>query len=426
MIPRAAFFCAIVSLAASLGATEATDPRLTVLQPGDDLPKAVLESEPGDRLELMPGRYAGGFDITHPLTIVGRSSPSGDKPVTLVGPGNGSVIRVDAEKVHIEGLHISGSGSSHETIDSGVQLTERASQARVIGNFLEGNLHGVDVHGAHDALVSNNTIIGRQDIRMNSRGNGVYVWNAPGTEVVANEVQYGRDGIFVNTSKGNSFRGNQFRELRFAVHYMYADDSEVINNYSEGNHLGYAIMFSTGVKVLNNVSVADRDYGMMLNYANSSVVSGNQVRRGPEKCLFMYNANKNLIENNQLQACQIGIHFTAGSERNTVSQNAFLSNRVQVKYVGSRFHDWSGNFWSDHVASDINGDGIADQAFRPNDRLDQILWTQPAAHLLLGSPALQLIRWAQREFPTLMPGGVTDTRPLMRPPASEAWSSPTS
>ena len=35
---------------------------------------------------------------------------------------------------------------------------------------------------------------------------------------------------------------------------------------------------------------------------------------------------------------------------------------------------------------------------------------------LLGSPAIQLIRWAQREFPALLPGGVIDSAPLMQVP----------
>ena len=119
--------------------------------------------------------------------------------------------------------------------------------------------------------------------------------------------------------------------------------------------------------------------------------------------------------------CGIGVHFTAGSEREyEITGNAFIGNRTQVKYVGTRHHEWSaagrGNHWSDHAAFDINGDGIADQSYRPNDRIDELLWTQPAARLLLGSPAVQLIRWAQREFPTLLPGGVVDSAPLMQPP----------
>ncbi|MEX0347744.1 MAG: NosD domain-containing protein, partial [Rhizobiaceae bacterium] len=222
----------------------------------------------------------------------------------------------------------------------------------------------------------------------------------------------------------NIFRGNRFEDLRFAVHYMYANDSEVSGNVSVGNHLGYAIMFSSRLKIEDNVSIGDRDHGIMLNYANSAEVHGNTVRDGGEKCLFMYNAHKNRLTGNRFEGCPIGIHFTAGSERNAMSGNAFIANRTQVKYVGSRHHEWSvegrGNYWSDHAAYDVNGDGIADQTYRPNDLIDQVLWTQPAAKLLLGSPAIQLVRWAQREFPSMLPGGVIDSAPLMNPPASNA------
>ena len=90
-----------------------------------------------------------------------------------------------------------------------------------------------------------------------------------------------------------------------------------------------------------------------------------------------------------------------------------------MKYVGTRWLDWSadgrGNYWSDHTAFDLDGDGIADKPYRPNDMIDQVLWTQPAARLLLGSPAVQLIRWAQAKFPALLPGGVVDQHPLMHP-----------
>jgi nitrous oxidase accessory protein len=90
-----------------------------------------------------------------------------------------------------------------------------------------------------------------------------------------------------------------------------------------------------------------------------------------------------------------------------------------VKYVGTRYIEWSkqgrGNYWSDNAAFDIDNDGIADQIYKPNDLVDQILWRHPLAKLLLNSPSMQLLKWVQSEFPTLHPGGVTDSKPLMSP-----------
>ena len=290
--------------------------------------------------------------------------------------------------------------------------------------MLLGNLYGVDIHGAKDSIVRGNRIEGRQDRRMNDRGNGVYVWNAPGAVVEGNDIRYGRDGIFVNSSKKNTFTGNLFRDLRFAVHYMYADNSVVSDNVSIGNDLGYAVMFTTNVTVANNVSINDREHGVMLNYANKSTITGNVVKGAKEKCTFLYNSNKNEFTDNWFQGCGIGIHFTAGSERNRILGNAFVGNRTQVKYVSTKWVEWSedgrGNYWSDFAAYDVDGNGIADAPYRPNDSMDHVLWTQPAAKLLLGSPAVQLVRWSQSAFPALLPGGVMDSNPLMQAPEPPA------
>lgn len=390
---------------------------------GTPLQPMIDAAAPGAELRLAPDFYEGPAHIGKPLSLIGEGAQ-------LRGAGQGSVLTVDAESVHVEGLQITGSGDDHETKDAGITLTKSATGAVIKGNVLRGNLYGIDVHGAQDAQIIGNIIEGRQGHRMNQRGNGIYVWNAPGTVVEGNDVRWGRDGIFVNTSKRNIFHGNRFRDLRFAVHYMYANESEVSGNLSIGNHLGFAVMYSRHVKVVDNVSVGDRDHGVMLNFTNRSEVRGNYVQDGAKKCLFVYNAHKNEIADNRFERCGIGIHFTAGSERNAVVGNAFVGNRTQVKYVSTKWLDWAtegrGNYWSDFVATDLDGNGIADGTYRPNDSIDQVLWQQPAARLLLGSPAVQLVQWAQSAFPALTPGGVMDSAPLMRPVKIDvpAWRVP--
>lgn len=385
-----------------------------LVQPGPGaLALAIAGADPGDVLLLAPGQHDGPVLLDRPVTLDGQGQ------ATVAGTDTGSVITITGPDITVRGLTITGSGSSHETIDAGVQLTRTARDALVEGNTITGNLYGIDLHGADGTILRGNTIVGRQGHRVNQRGNGIYVWNTEDAVVEDNDIRYGRDGIFSNISRHNVYRNNLFRDLRFAVHYMYTNDSEVSGNISIGNHLGFAVMFSNRITVTNNWSLGDVGHGLMLNYANRGDIVGNLVRGGAEKCLFVFNANSNLIAGNRFEGCGIGIHFTAGSENNAITGNAFIGNQTQVKYVGTRDVEWSldgqGNYWSDHPAFDLDGDGTADGAFRPNDMMDHILWSQPAAALLTGSPAVQLVRWSQQNFPATLPGGVLDSFPMMTP-----------
>jgi len=382
------------------------------------LQSAIDMARSGDTLLLAAGIYTGSVDIHRSLILSGNGVKGSAGDSIIDGEGSSHVIKVSAPEVVISGLKIQHSGDVAEDENSGIFITDKGDRTRIENNHLENNLIGVYLKGPESVVVHDNVIIGSKFHRMNDRGNGVYLWNTPGSIIRDNVIRYGRDGIFVNGSRDNIFSGNHMSELRFAVHYMYAHDSEVSNNISNNNHVGFAIMFSDRIIAKNNISSADEQRGLFFNATNYSVIEGNRVI-GAEKCIFIYNANFNQINSNSLEACQIGIHFTAGSEKNEIYSNAFIDNRTQVKYVGTRYIEWSkngrGNYWSDNAAFDIDNDGIADQVYKPNDLVDQIVWRHPLAKLLLNSPSVQLLKWMQSEFPGLHPGGVTDSKPLMSP-----------
>ena len=387
---------------------------LVVVEPGDGaLQKAIRSASSADTIVAAQGVHRGPIVIDKKVTLRGEAG------AIIDGEGASRVITIDAPAVTLTGLAIRGSGARLDTEDSGVFVTKRGEGSIVENNDITGNLIGVYLKGPRDAVVRNNRIRGRSDMRLNERGNGVHLWNTPGSIVENNNITQGRDGIFVTTSKKNIFRGNRIQGVRFAVHYMYTNDSEVSENVSVGNHLGYAIMYSSRIVVKGNSSKDDREYGFLLNYANRSHFEDNLVD-GANKCVFIYNANRNAFVLNMFRNCRIGIHFTAGSERNTISENAFIQNRTQVKYVGTRHIEWSknsrGNYWSDNLAFDLNADGIADEPYKPNDVVDHLVWRHPAAKLLLTSPAVHVLRWAQSVFPSLYPGGVTDSTPLTKVP----------
>ncbi|MDR6434775.1 nitrous oxide reductase family maturation protein NosD [Brucella pseudogrignonensis] len=423
---------------------------------GESVQAAINKAEPGDVVRLGKGTHKGAVVIDQHIELIGEPG------AVIDGQGTGNAILVNAPDVVVRGIEVRGSGRNMSELNSGIFVARTATGARVENNRLIDNLYGIYLHGAANSIAQDNEVIGQRGVRMSQTGSGISIWNAPGAKIIGNTIRYGRDGIYTNASKNNVFQNNLMEDVRFAVHYMYTDRSEVIGNISRNNSVGFAIMYTNRLKVMNNISDGDRDHGLLLNYANSSAVSGNQVigrmqaidrwldagvqkaehglpnedqqvaragetmRLGPEKCVFIYNANKNKFTDNSFENCSIGIHFTAGSEGNTMTGNAFINNRNQVKYVGTRNLDWShegrGNYWSDNPAFDLNGDGIADNPYRPNDLIDQVLWTSPQAKILINSPAVQTIRWAQTQFPALLPGGVVDNHPLMKPPFIEANS----
>ena len=385
------------------------------VKPGyGSLQNAINIAKIGDVLILNSGTYFGSINIDRSLTL------SGNKDSIIDGEGTGHVIVISAANVVVKGLSVQHSGNNLNTEDSAIFITSKGDNALIEGNYFKDNLIGVYLKGPDSAIVNNNIIIGSRFHRVNDRGNGVYLWNTPGSIISNNDIRYGRDGIFVNTSHHNIFKGNRISKLRFAIHYMYTNNSEISNNISINNNVGYALMFSHHIVAKNNQSIGDNERGLFFNFTNYSVIEGNSVSGGTEKCVFIYNANFNTINKNSFADCKIGIHFTAGSESNKIYLNSFINNRTQVKYVGTRYIEWShegkGNYWSDNATFDIDNNGIADQPYTPNDLVDQIVWRHPMAKLLLNSPSVQILKWAQSEFPGLHPGGVTDSVPLMVAP----------
>ncbi|MCK5499357.1 MAG: nitrous oxide reductase family maturation protein NosD [Gammaproteobacteria bacterium] len=384
------------------------------IEPGPDaLKQALAAARPGDTLQLQNGLYSGPVIIEQSINLVGQSN------TVIDGANQGKVITVSAPDVVIRNIKIQHSGIDLSVEDSGIFITAEGDRSLIENNQLYQNLIGIYLKGPDDVIVRNNMITGRNDLRMNERGNGVQLWNSPGSIVDQNKIQYGRDGIFVTTSNNNKFLNNQFRDLRFAIHYMYTNQSEISGNSSNDNHVAYALMYSHHLKVSGNTSTGDRDRGILFNFTNYSDIKDNIVHGSPEKCVFIYNSNFNDIHANKFEGCDIGVHFTAGSEQNKIWNNAFINNKTQVKYVGTRFLEWSnegqGNYWSDHTAFDLDGDNVADKPYRPNNLADQILWRHPMSKILLNSPVLQVLRWSQSQFPGLHPGGITDSAPMMAP-----------
>ncbi len=385
--------------------------------PNDNLQQIIDSAKQGDVIILAEGIYKGNFVISTPYLSLTSIKPH---KAIIDGSGKGNSLTVTAPNVDISNLTIKNSGIIVSDENAGIYMAENATGGKIRNNRIIGNLFGISLHGSSSVHVYDNFISGSRNPQWSERGDGVRMWNVYDSIIENNKFEHGRDGIFITVSSRNILRNNIMHDLRFAIHYMYANNNQVTGNRSYNNKIGYALMYSNKLKVWDNISLNDRDHGIMFNFVHGSIVRDNAVKGRKTsqegKCAFLYNATGNVFTGNYLEGCAIGIHYTAGSKNNKITGNIFINNRYQVKYVGTKYQEWSengrGNYWSDNTSFDLNGDGISDSIYKPNSITDQIMWTIPSAKLLFSSPIMKLLEWVQSQFPMIYPGGITDSFPL--------------
>ena len=418
----------LLGLSLLLSTVQAREFQLT---PGTVNPEAVIaRATDGDQIRFAPGRYFVHLIINKRLTL------HGEPGAILNGNGSDDVIRVRATDVVIRGLRIENSGHNLTQMNAGIFVESSANNILIKNNVLSGNGFGIWLNKPKHPQILNNRIQGEAQRRSQDRGNGIHLSGTTHGVIKSNEVWETRDGIYIENSQHNTLENNLLHDLRYGIHYMYSYSNHVIGNRTYNTRTGYALMQSKYLTVLNNVSDQDRNYGMLINYITHSTIARNRVQSVQEgagyvtggssvlgaegKAIFIYNSQFNQIHDNQFKGSDIGIHLTAGSEDNLIYGNAFVGNKIQVKYVANRPQEWShagrGNFWSDYLGWDLNADGIGDKQYEPNDAVDKLLWKYPVARVLMSSPAVETLRWVQEQFPVLKPQGVRDSVPLMLPP----------
>ena len=400
------------------------------VSPADNLQQKLDASTDGDVVKLAPGRYLGNFVINHQITL---SSLELKNTAILDAQGQGNALVLMQSDIVVENLTIVNWGHDLTAQDTGIYADTNASNITIKGNRLKGDGFGIWLQKGKNIKVLNNVVEGNTALRSADRGNGIQLSIVQQVEVRNNEVFHTRDGLYIISSQDNVLENNTMHDLRYGIHYMYSHSNKVLNNTAYNTRAGYALMSSRNLVVDGNSSLSSEDYGFLMNFITSSTISNNHIENvwtKPEnkvlgrdgKGLFVYNSAYNTIKNNRIDTAEIGIHLTAGSENTKVYGNSFINNPVQVKYVSNKKQEWSfegkGNYWSNYLGWDMNGDNIGDVIFEPNDGIDQLIWQYPEMKMIMDSPVVLILRWIQKEFPVLKPPGVKDSFPLMRSSAA--------
>ena len=373
----------------------------------------VDAARPGDTVEVLPGTYEGDLVLDRPIRLVGIGRPR------LVGSGGGSVVRIRADDVSVAGFDIDGrAGGDLARDSSGVHVSGR--RARVERCRIERTLFGVYLREAHGAVVEGCRIVGIRGKDAGEKGSGIHVWNTEGFRLTGNQIHDVRDGFYIQSSSKGYIGGNEARDLRYGLHYMFSDDNVFEDNLFENGAAGTAIMYSRRMTFRRNRFIRNRGFasvGLLFKTCDEVTAEDNLIADNA-RGIFLEDSRRNLFRGNVIASSDIAVVLYDSAAENRFEGNAFVANMTPLWLVGKRSDTrFEGNYWSENDEPDLDGDGRSDRPYRLTSVFDHFRGNLTAADLFSAGFAGAALGVAERTFPVLEPVQVVDVAPLARPPA---------
>jgi nitrous oxidase accessory protein len=362
------------------------------------------------------------------LVLQKRITLRGAPGAVLDGEGSGTVVRIEAPGVDLRDLVIRNSGESYTTEDAGVRI-QHAHSVHLENVRIEDTLFGVFAAQADGCAILGSTVIGKDlpDVR---RGDGIRLWYSSGCRIAKNRMERSRD-LVIWYSSGTVVEDNLVRTSRYGLHYMFSDHNRFRGNRFEDNQVGAAVMNSRDITLEHNAfsfSNGPSAYGLLLKDADDVFIRDNRFI-GNATALFVDGAPQSRgarveVEGNLLARNDVGVALQPRSRGLVIRGNAFIGNRDSVQLRGSGEaggNDWRGNYWSEAVVYDRDGDGVSDVPFRVESSFEVLADRYPALAFFSGTSAAEAVDLGSRLFPLFAPRPrLTDPAPLVHPPLT-AW-----
>jgi nitrous oxidase accessory protein len=409
-------------------ATAALGAELRVSDGYPSIASALAAARDGDTVLVPRGVHRERLRIERRVHLVGHPG------AIIDGGGEGTVVRVEAPEVELRGLTVRGSGASYTTEDAGIRV-ERAAGVRIVDVQVEDALFGIFVVQGDRCVVEGSTVTGK-DLPHFRRGDGIRLWHSSGCRLTGNRVTRSRD-VVIWYSSDTVVEDNLVRTSRYGLHYMYSDRNTFRRNRFEDNQVGAAIMYSRGVDLEENAfsfSNGPAAYGLLLKDADDVRIVNNRFV-GNATALFFDNAPRSVdgsadVHMNLIARNDVGVALQPLSQRIRLWENALVGNRIQVQILGTGNAEanlWAvggrGNYWSDAVLYDADGDGVSDIPYRLESTYEVLADRYPVLAFFDGTPGAEAIDLAARLFPMFAPRPkLTDPHPLAAPPLT-VWTS---
>lgn len=366
----------------------------------------------GSVLQVPPGNYAGPVTLDKPLTIEGAGK------VTIDAGDRGTVFSLKTDGATLRGIHLTGSGDSHDSDDSCLDV--RGHRNRIENLIIDNCLFGIDLKQSNDNVVIGNKVRSKPaDVGV--RGDGLRLWYSHRNLLEANEISDSRDMV-AWYSNSNTYRRNLGTRSRYSIHFMFAKDNIVEDNRFIDNAVGVYFMYTEGGVLRRNlISHATGATGMAIGFkeASNTVIEDNEIiycAVGIGSDLSPFQPDSNIwVRRNRFAYNGIALQFTSELGGNVVTDNIFEGNLTNVVQSGrgkAGLNEWEGNYWDDYTGFDRNHDGLGDTPYELYAYADQIWIEMPTARFFKTAPVMELLDFLERLAPFSSPElTLKDARP---------------
>lgn len=379
--------------------------------PVKSIKEAVKQASEGDTILVKKGIYKeANIKIDKGITLIGEDFP------TIDGEEKGEIITIGTDNVTIDGFKIINVGVSYTTDYAAVRVVN--STGFLIQNLeLEKLFFGIYLQKSNDGKVLNNKVRGEAVTEFNS-GNAVHLWYCKNVEVIGNDVQNVRDGIYLEFSDNITIKDNFSKNnVRYGLHFMFSNNNYVINNTFETNGAGIALMFSKFMQVENNIiqkNWGTAAYGLLLKEVNDANIKNNLFFENTVG-ITVEGSNRLEYSNNDFTSNGYALKVKGACYQNHVINNNFLYNSFDISYNG-RINDnkFDNNFWSNYTGYDLNKNGIGDVPYRPVKLFSYIVNRTPETIILMRSLFIDIIDFSEKVSPVFTPDDLLDENPKMK------------
>lgn len=373
---------------------------------------AVAAAKSGDTIIVESGIYKeGNISIDKPLSLIGVGRP------VLDGEMKYEILSFRADHIILKGFKIINSGED-EIVNIGAVRLYDSHFSTIENNIFENNYFGIYIQRGYRCLIQNNKITSKRATSQERSGDGIHAWVSEELWIKNNYIEGHKDGIYLEKVVNSYvFHNYSKQNLRYGLHFMFANNNVYVNNTFDDNNAGVAVMYSNNVGMAGNNFInnwGDASYGLLLKDISFSKIKHNRFQNNTTAILLdgvtKIDFFKNDFENNGW-----GMKISSNCMENKIINNNFLNNVFDVSTTGSMtMNDFKKNYWDKYEGYDLNKDKIGDVPFHPLSLYSVLVENNPAVMLLFRTFFVDLLDKTEKIIPSLTPENFVDQQPLMQ------------